>query len=278
MLSNLKFIIFAYAFVLALVFFGQRQLQYHPDKNIVGGTLGHNVAEMREITVRTQDGLLLFGWYAPPKKGKPVVVLFHGNAGHIGGRAFKARAFMDAGYGVLLAEYRGYGGNPGNPDEKGFYNDARAFIDWLGKAERIPEKGIVLYGESIGSGVAVQMAVEHGGVAGLVLEAPFSSALDVAKGVYWWLPVGYLMIDKFMSIEKIGFIHAPLLIMHGDNDKTVPFSLGQKLFDAANNPKTFVAIKGGGHSDLYDFGAAKIVTGFLEKVSPETKTAPPVSP
>ena len=266
MFSSLRFLVLIYAAVLVLVFICQRQLQYHPAKSMEGGPARYNVPEMREITVRTKDGLSLLGWYAPPKEDKPVVVLFHGNAGHIGDRGYKARHLMDAGYGVLLAEYRGYGGNPGNPDEKGFYSDARAFMSWL-MQEKIPEKQMVLYGESIGSGVAVQMAVEHESIAALILEAPFSSALDVGQGVYWWLPVRYLMVDKFMSIDKIGDVHAPLLILHGDNDKVVPFKLGRKLFEASNNPKTFVEIKDGGHSDLYDFGAAGIVTEFLERLS-----------
>ena len=277
MFALIRFCLLLYVAVMVVVFLGQRQLQYHPAKGMDGGPGHYGVPDMHVVTVRTDDGLSLSGWYVPPAPGRPVVVLFHGNAGHIGDRAFKARLLIDAGFGVLLAEYRGYGVNPGAPDEVGFYKDARAFLDFL-KREKISDGDIVLYGESIGTGVAVQMAAEREGFRALILEAPFSSAVDVGRGVYWWLPVGLLMQDKFMSIDKIGAVHTPLLVVHGDADRVVPFHLGRRLFDAALNPKTFVAVKGGGHSDLYDFGAGRVITDFLAQVSMRPAEAKPASP
>lgn len=274
----LRILAIVYVGILVLVFLGQRQLQYHPGSAIKGGPADHAVPEMRVMSVTTEDGLKLTGWYAPPKDGRLVVVLFHGNAGDVSDRAHKARALIDAGYGVLLAEYRGYGGNPGSPDEMGFYRDARAFLRWVAAEGGVPLPQTVLYGESIGSGVAVQMAVEHKEAAGLMLEAPFTSALDVAQGIYWWLPVRWLMLDRFMSAPKMQYIEMPLLIVHGDADRVVPFELGRKLFEASGEPKTFVAVAGGGHSNLYDFGMAGIVTAFLARISGPAATAPPVSP
>ncbi len=254
-----------YAVIVALMFIFQRQLQYYPDKNMQGGPLRHGVPEMQEISVRTEDGLVLFGWYAPPKDKKPVIVFFHGNAGHIGHRAFKARALMDAGFGVLLAEYRGYGGNPGSPSEEGFYKDGRAFIKWL-KDGGLPENRVVIYGESIGSGAAVEMAAAFKDVAGLVLETPFSSAVDVGKKAYWWLPVDLLMKDRFDNAAKINQVKAPLLILHGLNDRTVPVELARKLFAQANDPKAMVEFENGDHNGLYDLGAFKPIREFLDRL------------
>jgi fermentation-respiration switch protein FrsA (DUF1100 family) len=203
-------------------------------------------------------------WFAPPmeKNGK-IIVLFQGNGGNISHRDAKAAKFTGEGYGVLLCGYRGYGQNPGKPTEEGIYRDARAALKWLEK-QGYNIGQMVFYGESLGSGVAVQMAVEfqpkH-----VILEAPFSSAADVAKKHYFYLPVDLMMKDRYDSHAKIKNMKASLLIIHGVYDGVIPISQGRKLFEAANHPKEFIAIENAGHNNLYEMQAGLPVSGWLEK-------------
>lgn len=239
----------------------QRDLLFRPS-GLPASPAAAAVPEMRPVAVRTADALEIVGWYAPPPSpGRPVVVLYHGNAGHLGMRAFKARAFLDAGFGVWLAGYRGYGGNPGSPSEEGLYADARAALDHLA-AGGIGGERVVLYGESLGTGVAVQMATERP-VGAVVLEAPYTTIPDVAAGIYPFAPVHLLARDRFDSIAKISRIGAPLLVLHGERDRVVPIDLGRRLFEAAVSPKRGVFLPQPGHNDLYDWGALEHVLGFL---------------
>ncbi len=254
----------AYLAVVALVFVFQRSLQYFPS------TDARDAAErtgglMQTVTYRTEDGLEIAGWFHPPRDGLPTLVRFHGNGGQHGDRAGAMQPYMARGYGVLLAGYRGYGGNPGKPTEDGLYADGRAALAWLA-GQGIEAGSVVLYGESLGTGVAVQMATEHA-VAGLVLEAPFTSAVDVGQAVYRWLPVRLLMWDRFDNASKIGRIAAPLLLMHGDADRVIPIHFGRRLFEAANEPKTALFVPGGGHSDLDFYGISEQVLTFLDTLS-----------
>lgn len=253
-------LILGYLGAVLLVYAGQRDLQYHPDRLYPGPPPDKG---MQELQVRTEDGLDLLAWFAPPReKGGKVAVFFHGNSGDISHHAYKMRYFMDAGYGVYLCEYRGYGGNPGSPTEAGLYKDARAALRWLeAQGYKDPSKWI-LYGESMGSGVAVQMATEFQ-PRYLVLDGAFSSAADVAQEKYFWLPARLLLKDKFDSAAKIKSVHSRLLMLHGDLDPTVPFHLGQKLYAEANEPKTFITFEGAHHTDLYEHGAGPAVIEWL---------------
>lgn len=253
----------AYVLVMVFVYLAQRRLQYHPDRCDPGAPADSGVPEMKTVKVTTEDGLSLLAWFAPPRKeGGKIIVIYHGNAGHIGGRASKARVFLDRGYGVFLCEYRGFGGNSGSPTEAGLYSDARASLKWLEKQGFSPAQ-FIIYGESIGSGVAVQMALEwHPKI--LILEAPFTSAADVARQSYFWLPVDYLLKDRFENAAKIKDIHAALLIVHGDMDNVVPHALGKNLYDAANHPKQIITIENGVHNDLYEHHAGHIIADWLK--------------
>lgn len=255
----------AYVVVVAGMYLGQRSLQYHPDRTASGNPADVGLSMMKPVTIRTEDKLDLTGWYAPAtEEGHPTVILFHGNAGKMSGRAIKAAHFIEKGYGFLLVEYRGFGDNPGAPTEAGFYLDARAAIQFV-KAQGVPENDIVLYGESIGTGVAVQMATEIQS-RGLILEAPFKSAVDIAKMRYYWLPVDFLIKDRFDNFSKIKNVKMPLLIIHGDEDMVVPYAEGIGLFEAANHPKELITINGGGHSDLYDHHAGVVITEWLDRL------------
>ena len=252
-----------YAALVGLMYSCQRSFLYYP-----GGEppppAGAGVPEMAALTVRTADGLDLTGWYAPPAAPEgAVIVLFQGNAGNIADRAFKARPFLDAGYGVLLAGYRGYGGNPGRPSEEGLYDDARAALAYLRRAG-IEAGRIVLYGESLGTGIAVRMASETR-VGALVLEAPYTSMADVAQTHYPFLPARILTRDRFESAARIADVGVPLLVLHGERDTVVPARLGRELLAAAREPKEGVFVAEAGHNDLYAFGAAEVVLVFLRR-------------
>ena len=254
-----------YVVVVAVPYLRQRKMIYFPDAALPEPAAA-GVPEMAPVTLRTTDGLELVAWYAPARDEAPVVVYFHGNAGNIGGRGGKARPYLDAGFGVLLVAYRGFSGNPGEPSEAGFYHDARAALSFL-DGEGVPAERIVVYGESLGSGVAVQMASERR-FGAVVLEAPFTSIVDVAAAHYWYIPARYLVRDRFDSVAKIKDIGAPVLIVHGERDRIVPTRFGRALFDAAVEPKEGLFPADAGHNDLYDYGVAEAVIEFLKRRFP----------
>lgn len=249
-------IILFYVLATAMMYFMQRGFMYFPDKSMPQSPEG-----VENVNVATQDGLLIRGWYVPPRDPtKAVIVLFHGNAGHYGHRVYKANYYINAGYGFLLAGYRGYGGNEGQPTEQGFYNDGRAYMQWI--KEREPDREIILYGESIGSGTATQMAVEND-IKALVLETPFSSLAHAAASHYPIFPVGLLIKDRYDNASKIAAVNAPVLILHGHKDSVIPYSSAQKLYDAAKKPKKFVDFPQGNHNDLHMFGVQDEILDFL---------------
>jgi hypothetical protein len=260
-----------YLGLVALVYVFQRDLMYVPERKMPTPQVA-GVAEMTAYLLSTSDGLDLTSWYAPPRThGMPVIVLYHGNAGTLAGRAFKARIFLDAGYGVMLVGYRGYGNNPGSPNENGLYIDSRAALEFLSQ-QGIARDRLILYGESLGCAVAIQTALEiqrdaeatqSPVIRGLVLEAPFTSMGDAAAVHYPWLPARLLVKDDFKSIEKIARLTMPLFVVHGGRDLTVPQSHGRALFDLANEPKQALWIDDAGHNDLYDEGLTPVLLEWM---------------
>lgn len=250
-----------YGAINGVMYLAQRSFIYFPSP-IRPEPAEYDATDFDVVDYRSADGNALTGWHRPAVPGRRTLVYFHGNAGHIGQRVGKVRPYADRGFGVFLAGYRGYGGNPGRPTELGLYADARAALDWL-EGQGVAGDRLVVYGESLGSGVAVQMAAERE-VAGVVLEAPFSSVTDIAQSRYRILPARWLLHDRFDSAAKIAGINAPLLLVHGDRDFTVPIRFGRRLFAAAVEPKRAVYIPGAGHDDLYDHGMADLVLTFLE--------------
>jgi fermentation-respiration switch protein FrsA (DUF1100 family) len=252
-------IVAVYGGALALVYVGQRSLQYHPDKvRTPPATAGLPSAEELELT--TTDGEKVIVWHVPPKGDKPVVLYFHGNGGSLAWRANRFKSFTADGTGLVALSYRGYGGSTGSPTEAGLIADAQAAYAFT--AARYPAERIAVWGESLGTGVAVALAASQR-ISRLILESPFTSAADVGAKVYWFLPVQLLMKDAFRSDERIGKITVPILILHGTADTVVPFSFGQKLFALANEPKRLVRLEGGGHSNLDQFGARDAIRAFL---------------
>ena len=178
-------------------------------------------------------------------------------------RGFKVRAYLNAGLGVLLTTWRGYSGNPGTPTEDGLYADGRAARAFL-RTRGCGDARQILYGESLGTGVAVHLAREAPPAA-LVLEAPFSSVVDIASGRFPLLPVRLLIVDRFDSAAKIGMVAAPVLIVHGERDRTIPVRLARKLFKRAREPKEAVFIPEADHADLPEFGLPTYVLEFLAR-------------
>lgn len=239
----------AYLFVCAFMYAAQRSLQYFPaNKGLTPSMVG--LDGVRVVRIETPDGETIEAWHAGSAAGLPTIVYLHGNAGEIGDRPNRFRYYRDRGFGVLFVSYRGYAGSTGRPSEEGLVTDAVAAYDWL-MASGADAARIVVVGESLGTGVAVQLAARRR-VAAVSLNAPFTSAADIAARSYWWLPVRLLMKDQFRSVDHVGAIGAPLLVQHGDADRIVPFELGRRLFDAALEPKRFVVLPGGGHDAIFD--------------------------
>ena len=270
MLNIIFIVVGLYAAFTGGMYVFQRNLMYYPSTEIPDRSQA-GVPDMHDVTLKTEDGLSLLAWYKEASTGQPTIVLFHGNAGHIGYRGYKARMFMDAGFGVLLVEYRGYGGNPGKPSEQGFLADGRAALAFLGQSG-VGSHSIVLYGESLGSGVAVQLASDpknHDSIKAMVLEAPFTSMADVAAHHYPLVPARKLVKDKFDSLSRIGRYSGALLVIHGENDRIVPTSFGRKLFSAAREPKEAHWIPGVGHNDLFQPKTGKLVIDYLRRLIPK---------
>lgn len=265
--------VMSYALVVAAVFFGQRRLIYlpHPQMEVPGAW---GAGALSTVLCRTEDGLELAGWYRAPPPGGPLIVLFHGNAGHLGLRADKANALLAAGHGVLLAGYRGYGGNPGLPSETGLLTDGRAWLDFLTR-EGVSGSRLVLWGESLGGAVAVRLACERR-VGAVILEAAFTSLSDVASSLYPWLPVRSLLLDRYDSLARIGELRAPLLMVHGERDRIVPAKFGRVLFAAASEPKQAYWAPDGGHNDLAQHGLLEVAVDFIARQG-RTESAPPVT-
>jgi fermentation-respiration switch protein FrsA (DUF1100 family) len=253
----------AWLLLVTLLFFAQRMLVYpgawHP---AAGAGPGEPPPGFAAIRLETEDGERLAAWWrAPAAPGSAVVLYFHGNGGTLRHREARVTALPAEGRGLLIVSYRGYAGSTGTPTEDGLMRDARAAHDFV--TRHAPEAPLVVYGESLGTGVAVRLAAERR-VTGVALETPFTSTMDVARGGgFWFVPVGLLMRDRFESIARIHAIGVPLLILHGDRDAVVPFALGRRLFEAAVEPKRFVPLRGVGHSEVLERGGLAPMLEFL---------------
>jgi hypothetical protein len=260
LLKSLLFVsVAAYLGLLAVMYLSQRALMYFPERQRTAPA-DAGFAQATEIILDTADGEKLIAWHVPPRDQSPVILYFHGNGGALRNRVDRFRALTGDGTGLLALSYRGYAGSSGTPTEAGLIEDARAAYAFA--ISRYEPKRIVLWGESLGSGVAVALAAERK-IGRLVLEAPFSSAVDVAAKVYPYVPVRWLMKDQFRSDLRIAKVKAPVLIMHGDHDEVVPIALGERLYALAPSPKRFLRIAGGEHETLGQFGAVEAAKKFI---------------
>lgn len=216
--------------------------------------------DVEVLEVRTADGLGLNAWFAPPPPDGRVALFLHGNAGTIGHRAGRIAPFRAAGWGVLLLDWRGYGGNPGDPSEEGLARDARAAYDLL-RARGVAAERIVIWGESLGTALAVRLGGEVASAA-VVLEAPFTSMIDMAHRQYPFVPAERLLKDRFESLARMPRVTAPVLVLHGSDDRLIPPDMGRALAAAAPDGR-FVLVEGAGHNDLGEFGVVPAGIDFV---------------
>jgi fermentation-respiration switch protein FrsA (DUF1100 family) len=237
-----------YASMCAYLYFNQRNIIYHPQTRIKEPAT-YELKDVKTITLRTSDNIIVEAWYKRPKKDQLVMVYLHGNTGNISDRSAKLKIFLKKDIGMIAVSYPGYGHSEGKPSEEGLYNAARASIKYLIDNEDVKLENIYIYGESLGTGVAVQMATEFK-VRALVLEAAYTSMIDLAAKKYPYMPVKLLLKDKFESIKKIGNVHMPLLMFHGYKDDVVPIEEAQELLEASNIPNSSYYFESVGHSDF----------------------------
>lgn len=241
----------------------QRKLMYFPDTERVSPAAA-GLAGVEERVLATPDGEHVVAWYGRARPGQPTILYFHGNGGNLMNRAERMRVYMDRGRGVFMMSYRGYGGSTGTPSEKANVADAElAYRALLG--EGLSPSQIVLYGESLGSGVVAQLAAGKR-VAGVVLEAPYTAAVDVGALRYPFLPVRQLMIDRYETMRFIGRLTAPLLVIHGGRDGIVPVEMGRSVFEAAPEPKRLVIFPEAGHSDHHLFGSYEAINAWVDQL------------
>ena len=260
----IQIIVLIYFLIISFLYFYQRNLMYHPDENnYFGDQLS---VDIKEVKVRTSDNIELLGWYHEKdiKKYK-TILFFHGNAGSLENRIHKLNHFRDMNINFLIIAWRGFSGNKGKPTEEGLYEDGKSAFDWL-MSKGVKEENIVIYGESLGTGVATHLS-QNKNFAGVILETPFTSMIDAAKNFYPYIPVGLLLKDKFDNTNKIKNINSPILIMHGEVDQIVPFFMGKKIYEIANEPKYSYFTKHDNHMMEYDENLIKALNSFLESLN-----------
>lgn len=254
-----------YGSILLVAWAGQRHLIYKPDPRqndpqVVG------VAGLTERTLPTPDGVRVIAWYAPARPGEPTLLYYHGNAGNLALRAERFRRITAQGWGIYMMAYRGYSGSEGEPSETANVADAKlAYRDLVGLG--VPARDIVFYGESLGSGVATRVAVENPS-RGLILDAPFTSIVEIGQSHYPLLPVDLLLTHRYETINVIGDIRMPLLVVHGEADRIVPVEMGRRVFAAAMKatPKRLVTLPGAGHANHWRFGSFEAIVDFMQEL------------
>jgi len=256
----IPWLIAGYVLICMAAYFGNRLFMYFPDPTRVApGEAGLDGVTETEITVG--DGIRLVAWHAPAKRDKPTVLYFHGNAANAANRALKIEMIRRSGFGVFYLNNRGYGGSGGKPTEERNVADAVAAYDHV-IGLGVPADRIVAYGESLGSGQAVRLAAERP-IAAVVLEAPLTSTVDVARTTYFWLPLRLLIADTYDNERNIRAVTAPVLVLHGEQDAVIPVEMGRRIYRAANQPKRIELFPQGAHNDLFDHGAWEKTRAFL---------------
>ncbi len=238
---------------IALMIF-EDQFIYFPQKYPQGPyDQASSIPNLQDCWITTPDSVKIHGWYVTAESAKATFVISHGNAGNISHRYLILRSLQKRGYNVLMYDYRGYGRSEGSPSEEGVYLDGRAALDYVLALRGVDSSRTLLWGTSLGGAVAVDVAT-HRPVAGMILESTFTSAKEVARVLYPFLPVHFFLRTKLNSIEKIKSLHVPILIVHGSHDTIIPAGFGRKLFEAANDPKEMYEIPGADHNDTFFVG------------------------
>lgn len=258
-----------YAVAAAVMYFAQRRFIYFPEPSRTPPQ-AVGLPDVAERIIATPDGEKLIAWYGKAKPGQPTLLYFHGNGGALEFRSASIRRYLNRGRGILMMSYRGYSGSTGSPSESANVADAKLAYDALLK-EGVSPDDIILYGESLGTGVAVQVASEKR-VAGVILDSPFTSIVELAAKFYPWLPVSLLLRDRYDSMRHIHEVHEPLFVVHGEADDVVPVGMGQRLFAAANEPKEIVTLPGVGHA-VHDETTFAIINRWIDRLRTAQATA-----
>jgi len=245
-------LVFFYVLLLAIMFFFQRSFLYHPSiDNYFKDQSINEPSEIKKVKITTEDNIDLVAWFYNKDIEKfKTILFFHGNAGSLENRTYKLNHFKDLNVNFLIIAWRGFSGNKGQPNENGLYRDAKSAIKWL-NLKGVTEENIILYGESLGTGVAVEVA-QNKNYAGVILESPYTSMVNMGKKHYPLFPVRFLLKDKFESYKKIKKVSVPILVIHGKIDTIVPFAMGKKMYELANEPKFFYFQEYGDHMVDYD--------------------------
>jgi uncharacterized protein len=254
-----------YAVALSGMYAFQRDLQYFPTRRDPAPQ-AVGLTGVKVVPLATPDGEVLVLWTSPATGDRPTILFLHGNGGEIADRADRFAYYQAQGFGVAFLSWRGYGGSTGSPSETGLLTDTKAAYDHL-RGLGIPPDRIVLLGESLGTGPAVITAAANP-VGAVILEAPYSAAVDIARQAYPWAPVGLLMKDQYRSRDHIAAINAPLLILHGERDRVIPPGFGKRLFDAARDPKTFLSLGPVGHNALFSPATWEAEARFIDRLTP----------
>ena len=259
---TLSSLIIAYIVLIIFIYFYQRNLLYHPsENNYQNDKIQFNYDE---IFIKVNDEIHLKSWIIKKDfKKLKTLLIFHGNAGHLSNRIYKLNELYKLDINILLISWRGFSGNKGSPTENNLYQDAEASIQWLNE-KGVNNNQIILYGESLGSGVAVEIGKENN-FNSIILESPFTSIENSAKIYYPYLPVKLLLKDRYDSINKIKMINTPILIMHGKKDDVVPFSMGKELFEKANSPKHSYFTPDDDHMMEFNSSLLQKIKNFIEK-------------
>lgn len=238
----------AWVLVTAALYLSQRRMMYVPDRTRVDpARIG--LRNVEEIVLTAPDGARLIAWWGRARPGQPTILYFHGNGAGLADRAPRIERFMAAGWGTFIMAYRSYSGSTGSPTEADNVADAKRAFDHLVQAGVRPQD-IILYGESLGTGVATQVAAERP-ARGLVLDAPYTSIAAVAARRFPFLPVDRFILDRYDTHQVIGRVRMPVLILHGRRDGVIPVEMGREMARLANEPKRYVELPEGQHSDLY---------------------------
>jgi uncharacterized protein len=245
---------------LAALFFLQRSMLFPIPQVARAAPDVAGLPEAEEHVLTTVDGEKIIVWHVPARPGHPVVLFFPGNGDFLAGRVARFRGITSDGTGLVALSYRGYAGSSGQPSERGLLRDAAAAYAFT--SARYSADRIVVWGFSLGTGVATALAAEQP-VSKLILEAPYTSTVDIAASLLRIVPVSLLMRDQFHSDRRIARINVPLLIMHGTEDPAISIAFGERLFALAHEPKQFIRFPGGGHENLDDFGAIEAARQFI---------------
>jgi len=262
-------VVLVYVLLIAYVYVKQGSMLYFPLKEIEATPLAIGL-DYQELILRTKDGVDISAWYTPAENARGYVLFCHGNAGNISHRLDSIRIFHNLGLGVLIFDYRGYGRSKGAPDEEGTYRDAEAAWDYLVNSLHVAPEKIILFGRSLGSAVAAEMASRKQAGA-LIMESGFTSVPDLGSSFYPYLPVRLLSKYRYASIEKVGRLKIPKLFIHSPEDEIVPYEQGRKLFESASEPKEFLQLSGG-HNEGFLLSGETYLKGldsFLSRYLPD---------